>query len=181
MQSQKMPKKKQVKKFLLYYLVIIRISQFLSAESQTWSVGQKRNVSGDPQICLCLKRFRDWKTLPEKRQAFQMCPFWGSGHQNWTFYYIFNSSILAKVAFLKVLENINAIIKNPHVIYKIWMYHKIFQLQNLVTLGLIGFLFPVRCTPQKGFSRNLWAGIQIWVNQGGRSNVSVLPYCMTVV
>ena len=32
MQSQKMPKKKQVKKFLLYYLVIIRISQFLSAE-----------------------------------------------------------------------------------------------------------------------------------------------------
>ena len=31
MQSQKMPKK-QVKKFLLYYLVIIRISQFLSAE-----------------------------------------------------------------------------------------------------------------------------------------------------
>ena len=31
MQSQKMPKKR-VKKFLLYYLVIIRISQFLSAE-----------------------------------------------------------------------------------------------------------------------------------------------------
>ena len=27
------------------------------------------------------------------------------------------------------------------------------------------FLFPVRCAPQKGFSRNLWAGIQIWVNQ----------------
>ena len=148
---------------------------------QTWSVGQKRNVSGDPQICLCLKRFRDWKTLPEKRHAFHMCPFWGSGHQNWTFYYIFNSSILAKVAFLKVLENINAIIKNPHVIYKNWMYLKIFQLQSLVNLGFIGFLFPVRCTPQKGFSRNLWAGIQIWVNQGGRSNVSVLPYCMTVV
>ena len=61
------------------------------------------------------------------------------------------------------------------------MYLKIFQLQSLVNLGFIGFLFPVRCTPQKGFSRNLWAGIQIWVNQGGRSNVSVLPYCMTVV
>ena len=61
------------------------------------------------------------------------------------------------------------------------MYLKIFQLQSLVNLGFIGFLFPVRCTPQKGFSRNLWAGIQIWVNQGGRSNVSVLPYCMTVL
>ena len=61
------------------------------------------------------------------------------------------------------------------------MYLKIFQLQNLVTLGLIVFLFPVRCTPQKGFSRNLWAGIQIWVKQGGRSNVSLLPYYMTVV
>ena len=61
------------------------------------------------------------------------------------------------------------------------MYLKIFQLQSLVNLGFIGFLFPVRCTPQKGFSRNLWAGIQIWVNQGGRSNVSVLPYCMTVI
>ena len=60
------------------------------------------------------------------------------------------------------------------------MYLKIFQLQSLVNLGFIGFLFPVRCTPQKGFSRNLWAGIQIWVNQEGRSNVSVLPYCMTV-
>ena len=77
-----------------------------------------------------------------------MLPFWGSDQENWTFYQIFNSSNLAKIAFLKVLEDFNAVIKNPHVIYKEWMYLKIFQPQTLVTLGLIGFLFPVRCTPQ---------------------------------